>query len=70
MQHALLLGAAFSITYKPAGCYSSLNTLYIIPFNLQHAILKEEKYTLVWNRMLTHPPAMWDSEPQSQNALN
>lgn len=43
MQGALLLGAAFNIIYKPTGCYSSLNTLYIIPFNLQHAILKEEK---------------------------
>lgn len=60
MQCALLLGAAFSITYKLAGCYSSLNTLYIIPFNLQHATLKEEKYTLVWNKMPTHPPDMWD----------
>lgn len=70
MQGPLLLGAAFNITYKPAGCYSSLNTLYIISFNLQHAILKEEKYTLVWSQMLTHPPDMWDSEPQRQNALN
>lgn len=59
MQCFLLLGAAFNITYKPAGCYSSLNTLYVIPFNLHHAILKEEKYTLVWNKMLTHPLDMW-----------
>lgn len=70
MQCALLLGAAFNITYKPAGCYSSLYTLYIIPFNLLHTILKEEKYTLVGNKLLTHPPDMWESEPQRQNALN